>query len=193
MQMAAIDNRRRRQVQMLNALDQAVASLLAYLAEQGQLDNTMVVYLGDNGFFWGEHRIQEGKNRVYEPSQHVPFALRYPPLVTGPRLESRLASNIDIAPTIYQLAGLDIPAEVDGRSLVPLLEGGGKWRQTLLLESWPAQPYQSIHTERYVYVETNNQRSELYDLEADPYQLENAVDNPDYAEIVEELRGLLTA
>lgn len=191
-QIAAIDTFRRKQLQTLKPVDDAIGQMLTLLEEQGRLDDTLVVFLADNGYFWGEHRINQGKNRVYEESQKVPFALRYPRLVRGPRVESRLVANIDIAPTIYQLAGLPIPAEVDGFSLVPLMRGTRHWREDLLLESWPAQPYAAIHTERYVYVETEADSPELYDLELDPYQLENVVDDPDYAKVVEELRGRLT-
>ena len=80
-----------------------------------------MVYLADNGHFWGEHGIAWGKNAVYEEASRVPFAVRYPRLASRPRVETRLVANIDIAPTFYELAGLPIPPEVDGRSLVPLL------------------------------------------------------------------------
>jgi len=100
-------------------------------------------------------------------------------------------ANIDIAPTIYELAGLTIPAEVDGRSLVPLLQEEGEWRDELLIEGWPRPPYAAVHTERYVYVETEGDRAELYDLEQDPYQLENLVNDPAYTAIITEMRQRL--
>jgi arylsulfatase A-like enzyme len=100
---AMLETFRRRQLQSLNALDQAVDSLLDELARQGKLDDTLVIYLSDNGYFWGEHRIPYGKNSVYEESSRVPFAVRYSRLVAKPRAETRLVANIDIAPTIYDL------------------------------------------------------------------------------------------
>ena len=203
---AKIDIFRQKQLQTLNSLDQAINSLLNALAEQGKLDDTLVIYLSDNGHFWGEHRIPWGKLAVYEEASRVPFAVRYPRLVSEPRLETRLVANIDIAPTIYELAGIPIPPEVDGRSLVPLL--GGKrtqttasmdWREDLLLEGWPTArevkegqaPYAAVHTGRYVYVETRDDRSELYDLEQDPYQLVNRINDPAYAEIVADMKERL--
>jgi len=197
-----IDTFRRKQIQSLNSLDQAVESLLDELSRQGKLDDTLVIYLSDNGHFWGEHRIPWGKNSVYEESSRVPFAVRYPRLVAKPRVETRLVANIDIAPTIYNLARIPIPTEVDGRSLVPLLTDGSKtnpsvsWREELLLEGWfpsPAikegrAPYAAVHTGRYVYVETEGDRSELYDLMSDPQQLQNHVDNPAYARVVSDLK-----
>jgi arylsulfatase A-like enzyme len=200
-----IDTFRRKQLQSLNGLDQAVASLLDELSRQGKLDDTLVIYLSDNGHFWGEHRMPWGKNSVYEESSRVPFAVRYPRLIPKPWVETRLVANIDIAPTIYNLAGIPIPTEVDGRSLVPLLADGSRtnppvsWREELLLEGWapPAlvkegrAPYSAVHTGRYVYVETEGDRSELYDLRSDPHQLQNHVDNPAYARVVSDLKPRL--
>jgi N-acetylglucosamine-6-sulfatase len=163
---ALIDTFRQKQLQSLKGLDSAVESLLDELARQGKLDDTLVIYLSDNGHFWGEHRIPWGKNSVYEESSRVPFAVRYPRLVTKPRVDTRLIANIDIAPTIYDLAKIPIPTDVDGRSLVTLLAGSSKsnpsvsWRDELLLEGWAAPaaakegaaPYAAVHTGRYVYV-----------------------------------------
>jgi arylsulfatase A-like enzyme len=161
------------------------------LERLGKLNNTVIIYISDNGFFWGEHRLQE-KDRVYEPAIRVPFALRYPKLVPKGRVESRLVANIDIAPTIYDLAGLPIPVDVDGNSLVALLERRGAWRDELLIEAWPSKvPYEAVHTGRYVYIETKGDRSELYDLEKDPYQLENRFSDRGHAKVVAEMQERL--
>jgi arylsulfatase A-like enzyme len=188
---ALIDYGYRRHLQSLWSLDQAIGDILDQLQQQGRLDNTVIFYLSDNGFFWGEHRLT-GKKYVYEEASHVPFALRYPPLTAAGRTEARLVANIDIAPTIYDLAGLNIPADVDGRSLVPLLAGQAGWRDDLLIEGWPEQtpPYRAVHTARHVYVETEGDRSELYDLERDPFQLENQANNP-LSPLVAEMRERL--
>jgi arylsulfatase A-like enzyme len=203
---AQIDGFRRKQLQSLNALDQAIDSLLSALAQQGKLDDTFVIYLSDNGHFWGEHGIPFGKTVAYEESSRVPFAVRYPRLAGRPRVEAKLVANIDIAPTIYDLAGLPIPADVDGRSLVPLLDSAQAqstqalpWREELLLEGWfgPAAvemgwaPYAAIHTGRHVYVETEGDRSELYDLATDPHQQHNQAENPDYMSVVADLKARL--
>lgn len=202
---ALIDIFRQKQLQSLNGLDQAIESLLDELARQGKLNDTLVIYLSDNGHFWGEHRIPWGKNSVYEESSRVPFAVRYPRLVAKPRVDPRLVANIDIAATIYDLARIPIPTEVDGRSLVPLLTDDSRtnpsvsWREELLLEgwAWPAlvkegrAPYAAVHTGRYVYVETEGDRSELYDLASDRNQLQNHVDNPAYARVVSDLKPRL--
>ena len=200
-EIARIDAERLRQNQSLAALDRAVDTLLATLEAEGELENTAVIYLSDNGFFWGEHRLPTGKIFVYEPSTRIPMAIRYPPRVAAGKVSEQLVANIDIAPTIYDLAGLPIPAGVDGRSLRPLFDQGEApdWRTFLLLEGWPvdistiqfAPPWQAVHNGRFVYVETEWNRSELYDLETDPYQLTNLVDDPAYTAVQQTLQQQL--
>ena len=211
---ATIDTFRLDQLRCLHSVDLAVRDILTKVAEQGRLDNTLVVFYSDNGYFWGEHRLVN-KNRVYEEASHGPFALRYPPMVSTPRTEDRLIQVIDLAPTIYQLAGVPMPADVDGRSLVPLMLGTDFWRDALLLEGWPANQsnsieasrarvrpsartqdqgdhYQAIRTEHYVYVETEGDSRELYDVRADPYQLNNLAIDPRYKKVVRKLARRLS-
>jgi arylsulfatase A-like enzyme len=185
-----IDNFRRKQLLTLIALDRVNERIFEALKQNGQLDNTVIIYLSDNGLLWGEHRISS-KNSFYEEATRVPFALRYPPLVPTPYKEDRLVANIDIAPTLYQLAGLSIPPNVDGLSLVNLFEGG-PWRDALLIEGWPPRGYfSSVHTARYVYSETKGDRSEFYDLLQDPFELQNQLDNPDDQDIIAGLKEKL--
>jgi N-acetylglucosamine-6-sulfatase len=198
-----IDRRRLRHIQSLNALDLSIESIIEELDRQGELDNTVILYMSDNGVFWGDYRLESGKVFVYEPATHVPFAIRYPPLVDDAFVSERLVANIDIAPTLFELAGLPIPENVDGMSLLPLLPNDPttEWRDHLLIEGWPvnANPvsdmrvpfYQAIHTGRYVYVETEGQRSEFYDLVLDPYEIDNQIDNPGFADIIADLREKL--
>lgn len=188
----AVDELRRRQLQALNALDGSVASLLARLEEAGELDDTFVVYLSDNGYFWGEHRRYRGKGYAWEESIHIPFAIRYPPLAQPLRQDSHLVAVMDLAPTIYELAGLPAPPGMDGASLLPLLRGEDAWRDRLMIENWNRfGPYLGVRSERYLYVEWENDLPELYDTESDPYQLENRVNDPAYAAVVEEFRQFL--
>ncbi len=185
-----IDAFRRKQLLTLIALDRVNARIFEAMKRNGQFDNTVIIYLSDNGLLWGEHRMFS-KNSFYEEAARVPFALRYPPLVPTPYREDRLVANIDIAPTFLDLAGLPIPANMDGLSMVNLLRGG-PWRQALLIEGWPPRGYYSaVHTGRYIYSETRGDRAELYDLQADPYELENQIDNPAYKGIIASLRPQL--
>jgi arylsulfatase A-like enzyme len=186
-----IDHFRRKQLQTLWSLDQAVGAVLDRLQRQHRLDDTVIFYLSDNGLFWGEHRLPRGKDHAYEPSIRVPFAMRYPRLIDRGRVEPRLVANIDIAPTIYDLAGIPIPPDVDGRSLVPLLQGSSDWREEVLIEGWSRPAYAAVHTARFVYIDTKGRFAELYDLERDPYQLENRANDPAYAPVVTDMRARL--
>lgn len=186
-----IDHFRRKQLQTLWSLDQAVGAILDRLQRQHRLDDTVIFYLSDNGVFWGEHRLAKGKNHAYEPSIRVPFAMRYPRLIDRGRVEPRLVANIDIAPTIYDLAGLPIPEDVQGRSLLPLLQGPSGWREEVLIEGWSRPAYAAVHTARFVYIDTKGRFAELYDLERDPYQLENRANDPAYAPVVTDMRARL--
>jgi len=185
-----VDDFRLDQLRCLHSVDIAVRDVLNKLQEMGKLDNTFIVFYSDNGYFWGEHRLLH-KNRVYEEASHGPFALRYPPLVPMPRTDDRLIQVADLAPTMYELAGIPIPSDVDGRSLVPLMQDSTDWRDALLLEGWPGnnekEHYQAIRTERFVYVETDNDLSELYDTNSDPYQLNNLIDDPAYKKTAKKL------
>jgi arylsulfatase A-like enzyme len=161
----------------------------------------VVFYISDNGVFWGEHRIKSGKVQVYEEASHVPFAVRYPPLIAAPRVDPSLVANIDIAPTIYELAGLPIPDTVNGLSLIPLLRQQGEWRDALLLEAWPDNvtppPYKAVETEQHVYVHYDDpfdmygDVTELYDLVNDPYQLTNLANDPAMADLIVQLQAKL--
>ncbi len=171
-------------------MDDAVGQILDLLQKQGKLDNTFIVFYSDNGYFWGEHRL-DSKNRVYEESSHVPFAIRFPPLVRAPRVDNRLVSNIDIAPTIYALAGIAPPPNIDGMSLEPFLQNpNGTWRTGLLLEGW-WNHYQALRQGKFVYTETDKQMPELYDTDADPYEMNNLVDQPAYKQVVATMRNQL--
>lgn len=183
-----VDNERRRQLQMLWSLDLSIDMILDELKKQGKLDQTAIFFISDHGFFWGEHRLTD-KGRVYEEAIREALAWRYPPLVASGKIEQRLVANIDLAPTIYELAGVPIPGGVDGRSLLKLLQPQPAWRTDLIIEGWPVmQHFSAVHTDRYVYVETQNDRSELYDLVKDPAQLQNSIEDPAFLTVMQDLK-----
>jgi len=183
-----IDNTRRRQLLTLISLDRSIGAIMEKLKETGELDNTVVIFISDNGKHWGEHRM-DTKSTAYEEAVKVPFAMRYPPLVPTPYIDDGLVANIDIAPTVYELSETKMPEVIDGLSLVNLLTRKGDWRSSLLLEAWPDRGnWVSIHTDQYVYIETVNDKSEFYDLAVDPYEMENAIDDPQYQSIIQELK-----
>lgn len=185
-----IDIFRKKQILTLVSTDRAIEKIVAKLEEEGELDNTVIIFLSDNGKHWGEHRL-DSKGSAYEESIRVPFALRYPPLVPKPYVEDRLVGSVDIAPTLYDLAKIPIPENIDGLSMVPLLTGG-EWRDEMFLECWPSRGHwTAIHTGRYKYIETDGHISEFYDLKEDPYELENQINNSEYEEIIVELQTTL--
>ncbi len=173
---------RRSQYGTLRALDDAVHQLLSALQATGRLDNTVILYTSDNAIEWGEHRWTT-KRVPYEESIHVPFIVRYDPLTPDARTDSHLVVNIDIAPTIADLAGVKAPG-VEGRSMVPLLAGRDPpWRKDFLLEHMQSDPigppsFCGVRTEHEVYVFYSTGEEELYNLKADPYELSNLAGQP---------------
>lgn len=183
-----INEFRNDQLLTLRSLDRNIERIIRKLEEEELLDKTVVIFLSDNGKLWGEHRMTS-KNSFYEEASRVPFALRYPPLVPTPYIEEKPISNIDIAPTLYDLARIPIPQEVDGESLVPLLLAGNMQRAGILIEGWPGRGhYAAYHLGNYVYAETGGDKSEFYDLDKDPYQLENRIDEPEYQAMIEKMK-----
>src|SRR5215217_1273588 len=172
------------------------------LIERGQLDNTVFIFMTDNGFSFGAHRWVQ-KMCVYEECVRTPLLIRYPG-IGGNRTETRLVSSVDIAPTLAALSEVSPTHKVDGRSLVPLLNGTAtEWRQSLLLEYQghpdPDEPpaFWAVRTPewKYVELETDGKWRELYrasishgarpssDRKRDPYELVNVVNRSDLSSI----------
>jgi len=124
----------RDQLRTLAAVDEGLGQLLQALEESGQLDNTVFIVTSDNGFFWREHGLGD-KRAAYEEAIRDPFLIRYPKLVAAGSTIEPLVLNIDVAPTLLELAGAPIPPAVQGRSFVALLKGPVvDWRKSILLE-----------------------------------------------------------
>jgi arylsulfatase A-like enzyme len=138
-----IDNLYRRRAQSLQAVDRGVADLIGRLRQNGQLDNTYIIFTSDNGFHLGQHRMPSGKQTAYEPDIHLPLLVRGPGVAAGGHV-SAITGNIDLAPTIAAVGGATMQDDPDGRSLLPFLNGTppasngapGDWRQAYLLEHW---------------------------------------------------------
>jgi arylsulfatase A-like enzyme len=178
----------RRRLQMLLAVDEMVATIVRELERRGQLANTYIIYTSDKGYVLGERRGVNWKLWPYEESSRVPFVVIGGDTWSGVR-DNRLVLNIDIAPTLADLAGVDIPDFVDGRSFAPLLRGEAvRWRSRFMVENLGSsqspgpgqsprrvtQPYSAVftHNWRSIYYTATGER-ELYYLPADPYQLNN--------------------
>ncbi len=170
-----LDDERRNHYRSLQAVDRAVARLLDALEDTGRLDDALVIYTSDNGVLWGEHRWHK-KEVPYEEAIRIPLVVRADAIVgAGTRTDRHLVANIDFAPTIAEAAGVELPG-ADGKSLVPLLEGRAEpWRRALLIEHMrgtnPIPTYCAVRTARYLFASYETGERELYDLEADPFQL----------------------
>ena len=194
----------RKRAAMMASVDEGVGQLLAALEATGQLDDTCIVFLGDNGFFFGEHGLTVERRFAYEEGIRTPFFVRYPRRIrAGTRIDEMILA-LDIAPTCVAFAGGTPAPHIQGRSLLPLLEGRPDgWRRSFLIEyysegAWPwlvGMGYRAVRTERHKYIHwTHQDLTELYDLAADPYEMTDLAADPAHsavrAELREELRRL---
>jgi len=187
---------------MMAAVDEGVGMLLEALERTGQLDDTCIVFLGDNGYFFGEHGLGPERRFAYEEGIRSPFVVRYPKRAKAGSRVKDLVICQDIAPTFIELAGGKPGAQVQGRSFLPLLAGKkAGWRKSLLVEYWAenAMPwlvgmtYKAVRTDRHKYIHWVNRGAseeldELYDLDKDPYELKNVIRNRAYAPVRAKLR-----
>ena len=189
---------RQAQLESAVAIDEAVEAIVSALDATGQADDTIIVYTSDNGLVWGEHREFAGKDSDFEESIRVPLIIRAPGLVGAPREESRLALNIDLAPTLAAAAGVTPTSPVDGASLLPLLrDEASPWRTDFLIEHFDFSSaglfnYAGVRTDEWKYVEYPiTGEAELYDLVNDPYELDSRHADPAYDGIKATLQSRL--
>lgn len=175
------------------SIDEAVGRVIAALDKAGVTDETLIIYTSDHGYSLGEHGLTE-KHYSYEASARVPMFVRYPKMIEPGQVREELVSNMDVAPTCLELAGVDIPANVEGLSWKPIF-GAGKgdvkdWRDEVFY--FLENVHQTVRTERYKYVTYVGKRlsspSELYDLKMDPTETLSQMDNPEYAEVLAEMK-----
>jgi arylsulfatase A-like enzyme len=175
-QQASIAQAWRDRLEGLQSVDDLVGGVVNALSAKGLLDNTIIIFTSDNGFFFGEHRIPGGKNRVYEEATRVPLIIRGG-LFKGGRTRNQVVANIDLAPTIAAFAGVTPGLTPDGISLIPYASSRSyRENRAILYENSPtnAQTFNAIRTKRWVYsVLTNSGEEELYDIGGDPLQLKS--------------------
>jgi len=191
----------RLRARMMASVDEGVGMILDKLERMGQLDNTFIVFLGDNGYFFGEHGLGPERRFAYEEGIRSPFLVRYPGKVKAGSRFSNLIICQDIAPTLIELAGGKPGPQIQGRSLLPLLsKKPDKWRKAVLAEYWAEQAYpwligmtyKAIRTERYKLIHWVNrgrdgELDELYDLDKDPYELKNLIKSKAHAAVRDKL------
>jgi len=188
-------NRARRlyrcRAESLLAIDESVGRVVDALRASGELNDTLIIYTSDNGFFHGEHRILTGKNRVYEEAVRVPLVMRGPGIPKGVTVDD-ISTNADLAATVADAANAETDFALDGVSLLPYAEEPDRAHgRELLIEQFSpdgedGEPvgieYSAIRTSKYKYVSNSTGEIELYDLEADPFELTNLHLNPAFAE-----------
>ncbi|OHE89711.1 MAG: acetylglucosamine-6-sulfatase [Verrucomicrobia bacterium RIFCSPLOWO2_12_FULL_64_8] len=191
----------RRYCETLLAVDESVGRVLAALRERGQLDDTLVVYMGDNGFGFGEHGLLD-KRTAYEWSIRVPLLLQCPAALKGGTVVRPMVANIDLAPTLLEAAEVKPPTGLDGASFWPLARGESiPWRTELLYEyywerNFPQTPtVHALRTDRYKYIHVHGvwDIDEFYDLQADPGETVNLTFSPEHQELGRNLKQRLFA
>jgi N-acetylglucosamine-6-sulfatase len=191
----AIAENHRQRLESLVAVDEAVVGITNALRADGELENTLIVFTSDNGFFHGEHRMPNEKMLVYEPSIRVPLIMRGPAVPVGAE-RRQLVTNADLAPTILDVADASPTKPQDGRSLLPLLADPRlEWGRDVLIEGaegFTVRGFEALRTYRYVYAEYGTGERELYDLQRDPHELRSVHDDPDYASVQAELARRLS-
>ncbi|MFH2131299.1 MAG: sulfatase [bacterium] len=170
---------------VVTSVDNHVGQVLQRLDELGLRENTIVVYAGDNGYLFGEHRMVD-KREAYEESIRIPFIVRYPGYTPDPgRRAGQMVLNIDLAPSLLDAAGLPIPETMDGESFLPILSSNSApGRKAWLYELFKDYPYRTppmnaVRTDRHIYIEYEGSRPfELFDVVQDPKERHNLMGTP---------------
>lgn len=185
----------------VQSVDDNIGRLLDYLEKSGLAENTLIIYTSDQGFYLGEHGWFD-KRFMYEESFRTPLIVRWPGRIKPGSANSDLVQNLDFAETILDAAGLPIPEDMQGRSLLPLLRGQEvEWRDALYYHYYEypgihaVKRHYGVRTARYklIHFYYDVDEWELYDLERDPQEMRNVIAQPEYRAVKEELLGKLRA
>ena len=188
-----------RMLRSLMGVDDAVAGIIAALEKEGIRDNTIIIFMSDNGLALGDHRLI-GKACPYDICIHVPFVVSYPDKISAARVDLNMVLNIDIAPTLTELVGISNISAFDGQSFLPLLtDPSAQFRDGFLFEQYQddsedrsmtslVPAYVGFRTNEWKYVEYETGEQELYDLKNDPYEMENLISKPGYDDVISNLQ-----
>jgi N-acetylglucosamine-6-sulfatase len=193
----------RDRLEMLLGVDESLRRIRQTLADMGELDNTLLIFTSDHGYFYGEHGLNEERRLAYEETARVPLIVRYPGVAQAASTPAQLVQVIDLAPTILAVAGVADTVRRQGVSLVPLLDGSaGAWRRSVLLEYYSdrvfprmlTMGYQALRTARHKYIHylELSGMDELYDLERDPFEVDNLIGTPAGDSLLPALQAELT-
>lgn len=186
-------------LETLMGIDRSIGRILAQLESSGQLENTVLIYMGDNGFSFGEHGLID-KRHAYEESMRVPL-LVYAPGRDFVEATNDLLMNVDIGPSILDLASVPTPEQMNGQSFLPVLRGTSppNWRKAIFYEYYWERPFpqtptvHAIRTDRYKFIRYHGiwDLNEFYDLQADPHEAHNLIGHPDHQERIAEMNEQL--
>jgi arylsulfatase A-like enzyme len=177
-----MNNLYRNYLRVVASVDEQVGRILAQLEQMGELDNTILIYAGDNGHLFGEHGLYDKRN-AYEESMRIPFFIRYPKLIRQTVKREQMILNIDLAPTLLDIIGARIPSSMQGKSIVPYLKSPiHEGRDAFLYEHFPVFPIPipgitAVMTRDYKYItyQKGTWQDQLFNLTADPRELKNII------------------
>jgi len=189
----------RQRSEMLMAVDESLGTILKVLEDKGELNNTVVVFTSDHGYWYGEHCLDLERRLAYEEAIRIPILVRYPPTIKAGTKPEQLVLSIDLASTLLDMAGVAPGATLQGKSWVPIFAGKVKtWRSSFLVEYYSdsvfprivKMGYKAVRNKRYKYIHYTDLggMNELYDLIADPYELHNIIGEPKMAGTVKEMK-----
>lgn len=179
----------------VQSVDDNVGRFLDWLEKNGLAENTIVIYTSDQGFFLGEHNFFD-KRFMYEESLRMPFMIRWPGKIKAGSVSKGMILNVDFAPMMLDAAGVKVPADMQGRSFLPLLAGGTPrdWRRSMYYRYYHpghhnVAAHYGVRTDRYKLIFFNKLNQwELYDLQKDPIEMRNVYSDPAYQKTVEQLK-----
>ncbi len=178
------------------SVDESVGEVLNFLNENGLDDNTVVIYTSDQGFYLGEHGLFD-KRFMYEEALRTPLMIKYPDNIKTGTVSDQLVLNLDIAPTLLDIAGVEIPTEMQGRPLQKTWDGSPEWREAIYYhfyeKGWGVSPHYGIRTDRYKLIHFYDfiDSWEFYDLQKDPNEMSNLIQDPEYTQIIKDLKSKL--
>lgn len=189
----------RERAEMLMAVDEGLGKIMQSLETKGQLDNTIVVFTSDHGYWYGEHCLDEERRLAYDEAIRIPMLVRYPPTIKQGTTLNQMILSIDLAPTLLEMAGVKPGELIQGNSLVPLINNTAQdWRKSFLVEYYSDtvfprivnMGYKAVRNERYKYIHyvDLDGMDELYDLQTDPYELKNCIADESMAGVLEEMK-----
>ena len=189
--------------EMLLAIDEGLGVLMESLDKMGILDQTFILFTSDNGYFYGEHGLSIERRLPYEEAIRTPLLVRYPPLIESNKRISAFVLSIDYAPTVLELAGTSVNSHIQGQSFLRLLsDNQTNWRKLFLVEYYSYEnpmpwlidtDYKALRTEKYKYIHwfKHENKNELYDMENDPYEMNNLYAKENMKAVVDEMEELL--